>query len=146
MPDFHYVSVELTQDLVGELVSAVSAAGIAPTPKHDFHCTVIYDKRKGEITKPLATLDPTRVFTAHVVSLDILGDGLVFHLTSKELHEEHRRLREAGYQSPYDGYLPHMSVAYDFNEYDVLKAKSALAGWAGRALTFTNEAFGLGKV
>jgi hypothetical protein len=146
MPDYHYISVELTDDIEAELMAAVMAAGIPPAPTHDFHCTVMYDKRKREIDKPFTELDPKRVFTAYVVSIDVLGDGLVFHLTSKELQEEHRRLREAGYQSPYDGYLPHMSLTYDFNDYDILKLKSALAGWAGRALTFTNQAYGLGKV
>jgi len=146
MHDYHYISVELTDDIEAELMAAVSGAGIAPAPKHDFHCTLMWDKRKGEITKPLTTLDPSRIFTAYVVSLDVLGDGLVFHLTSKEMHEEHRRLREAGYVSAFDCYLPHMSLTYDFNDYDVLKLKSALANWAGRALTFSNQAYGITKL
>ena len=146
MDDYSYISVELTDDIEVELMAAVSAAGIPPAPKHDFHCTVMLDKRKGKLDKPFTTIDPKRVFTAYVVSLDVLGDGLVFHLTSKELHEEHRRLCDAGYISPYDGYLPHMSLTYDFNDYDVLKLKSMLAGWAGRALTFSNQAYGITKL
>lgn len=143
MANYGYISVNLTPDLVGEMVETLVLAGITAAPKHDFHCTIMYDERKKEIEKPFAALDSKRVFVAHVISLEALGDGLVFHLSSKELHEEHIRLRNAGWQSPYEGYLPHMSLMYDFNAYDILKLNSVMASWAGRCLTFSGEAFGL---
>lgn len=143
MSNYGYVSVDLTDDIVGELTAAIMGAGIPPMPKHGFHVTMMYDKRKKEIEKPFAELDPKRVFVAHVVALEALGDGLVFHLSSKELHEEHVRLLKAGWVSPYDGYLPHMSLMYDFNSYDILKLNSVLAPWVGRCLTFSNESFGI---
>ena len=141
--DYSYISVELTSDFEAELITLLSGAGIAPAPKHDFHSTLIYDER--DIPEPLAKLDPTRIFEAHVVALEILGDGLIFRLTSKDLQEEHLRLKAAGYTTPYAGYIPHMSLAYDFNQYDILACQTVLVGWAGRKLTFTNEAYSLGK-
>lgn len=143
--NYGYVSAELTTDYERDLIAAIMDAGIAPCLKHDFHTTIMYDERGMKIKEPFAALDPKRVFTAHVVSLDVLGDGLVFHLTSKDLHEEHIRLRDAGWVSPYDGYLPHMSLTYNFNEYDKLKLNSSMANWVGRCLTFTNASFGVDK-
>lgn len=142
MSKYNYVSVELSQDMQAELHTILSGAGIAAAPKHNFHCTVMYDERKDEITEPLAKLDPKREFQANVVDLQILGDGLVFRLTSKDLHAEHVRLKEAGYQSPYNGYLPHMTLGYDLNKYEILALETLMGNWMGRTLTFTGEAYG----
>jgi hypothetical protein len=143
MADYSYISVDLTSDFEAELITLLSGAGIAPSPKHDFHSTLIYDER--DVKEPLAKLDPTRIFEAHVVAIEVLGDGLIFRLTSKDLQEEHLRLKACGYQTPYNGYIPHMSLTYDFNQYDILACNQVLSDWAGRKLTFTNEAYSLGK-
>lgn len=143
--NYSYVSVFLTPDLVGDLYATLLSVGIAPAPKHDFHVTVMYDKRGKEITEPLVKLDPSATLEAYVVGFDVLGDGLVLHLMSKELHAEHQRLVKAGYQNSFPDYLPHMSLAYDFNEYDILKLKSVMGVWMGRRLTFSNESFGHDK-
>lgn len=140
--DYSYVSAFLTPDLIGDLYKTLLSVGIAPAPKHDFHVTLMYDKRKKEIKEPLAKLDQTAVFKAFIVGFDVLGDGLVLHLMSKELHSEHQRLLAAGYQYSFPDYLPHMSLMYDFNEYDILKLKSVMGVWMGRELTFSNESFG----
>lgn len=144
--DYSYVSVELTTGIEKELIALLMSIGIPPAPKHDFHITVVWDPRKGDVTEPLAVLDPEREWTAHVVSIDVLGDGLVFHLSSKELMEEHKRLLAAGYQHSFPDFLPHMSVAYDLDNYHVLMVKSELATWVGRPLTFTQETFALEKL
>lgn len=141
MPKFNYIAVQLASAMQAELHVILSGAGIAAAPKHDFHCTVMFDERK-DMAEPLAKLDPTREFQANVVELQILGNGLVFRLTSKDLHAEHVRLRDAGYVFPYDGYLPHMTLGYDLNKYEILKLEALMGDWMGRTLTFTGETFG----
>jgi len=134
-----YVDVMLVGPEVEEIFDTLLNNGITLS-KHNLHCTLMYDKRK--LPEPLAELRPNEVFTANVVSLEVLGDGLVFHLTSKMLADEHRRLKEAGYIHGFDAYLPHMSLTYDFDEYDQLKARQLFANWGGRQLSFSNEAYG----
>lgn len=133
-----YVSVNLIGSEVEEIFGALLEAGVS-LPKYSLHCTLMYDE---DVTEPLAELQPEALFHAHVTSLDILGDGLVFHLTSSELAAEHRRLKEAGYKHSFDAFLPHMSITYDFTDYEVLKMKQVLAGWGGRQLTFSGEGYG----
>lgn len=134
-----YVDVMLVGPEVQEIFDLLLNNGITLS-KHNLHCTVMFDKR--DLEGPLAELRPKEVFTANVVSLEALGDGLVFHLTSKELSDEHRRLKEAGYEHSFESYLPHMSITYDFNEYDKLKAYQLFANWGGKQLTFSHEGFG----
>jgi hypothetical protein len=142
MAHYNYISVQLIPAMQAELHVLLSGAGIAAAPKHDFHCTLIYDERKEQLTEPLAKLDPKREFQANVVALEILGDGLVFRMTSKDLHAEHIRLEEAGHIHAYEGYLPHMTLGYDLNKYEILMLETLMTGWMGRTLTFTAAAYG----
>lgn len=140
-PQYNYVDVTLIGPEVEEIFAILMQAGIAPAAKHDLHATVIYDERK-DMEAPLAELDPSKVFHANIVSLEVLGDGLVFHLTSRELLEEHMRLKECGYIHSFDGFMPHMSLTYNFNQYDILTLRSLFAMWGGRQLTFSRQGFG----
>lgn len=139
MSNLGFVDVELMGPEVGEIFDILLNAGI-PLSKHNPHCTLMYDKR--DIQEPLAELRPKETFTAFISSLDVLGEGLVFHLTSPQLADEHRRLKEAGYQHSFDAFLPHMSISYDLSKYDILKCQDLFADWGGKQLTFSNESFG----
>lgn len=134
-----YVDVMLIGPEIEEIFGLLLEAGISLS-KHNLHCTLMYDKRW--LREPLAELRPEEVFEANVTSLEVLGTGLVFHLTSKQLADEHRRLVEAGYEHSFGSFLPHMSITYDFSSYDVLKCKQLFANWGGRKLLFSREGFG----
>lgn len=134
-----FVDVSLLDPEAGEIIDLLLNNGIS-LPKHNLHCTLMYDKR--EIETPLAQLRPKEIFKAHVTSLEILGDGMVFHLTSRELSDEHRRLKDAGYIHSFNAFLPHMSITYDFSKYDILKCQQVFANWGGRELRFSNQSFG----
>lgn len=140
--EYAYIAAELKPEYIMEVYKLLGEAGVQ-VPKHDLHTTIIYDERK--IDKPLATLDPTREFRAHVTKLETLGDGIVFHLTSPDLNEEFRRLTEAGYKHSYGTPLPHMSIAYDFDKYDVMAVNSVFSDWGGRELVFWKADFGWKK-
>ena len=109
-------------------------------PKYPLHCTVMWDDR--DLATPLCSVNPNKVYQATVQNVEVLGDGLVFHLISPALVEEHLRLKEKGYQPSFPSYLPHMSLSYTFDKYDTLKADYVFANWAGRTLTFSEEQFG----
>ena len=140
--NYSYVSVALKPEYVKDVFAHLLEAGIAPASKHDLHCTVIYDERTHE--KPLCKLDPNREFTANITKLEVLGDGVVFHMTSRDINEEFRRLTDAGYQHSFDTPLPHMSLAYDCDQYDKLAIEAAFSNWAGRQLVFHRADFGYG--
>lgn len=133
-----FVDVSLIGPEVEEIFGVLLDCGIS-LPKYNPHCTLMYDD---EATEQLAELRPNQVFHGNITALEVLGDGVVFHLTSKELSDEHRRLKEAGYKHSFDAFLPHMSITYDFSEYDVLKLKQAFAGWGGKRLAFSNQSYG----
>ncbi|CAG27220.1 RNA ligase [Pseudomonas phage EL] len=139
MNNYGYVDVSLVGPEVEEIFGLLLECGIAPAAEYNLHCTLMYDEQAEE---PLVKLNPDAKFTAYVTGIDVLGDGLVFNLTSKDLADEHRRLKDGGYTHSFDAFLPHMSVTYDFDEYDMLKVKQAFATWGGRQLTFSKESFG----
>lgn len=139
MSNAGYVDVMLCDGQSEEIVAALLLCGIT-LPKYNPHCTLMYDKR--ELEEPLAELDSTKVFTAHVTAMEVLGSGLVFHMVSNSLMEEHKRLKECGYVHAFPSYLPHMSVSYNFDEYDVITARKVFANWGGRQLFFSNQSFG----
>lgn len=139
MSNAGYVDVSLISEQTEEIVNALLLSGIT-LPKYNPHCTLMYDKR--EIEEPLATLDPEKTFTASIVGIEVLGKGLIFNLVSNDLMEEHKRLKDCGYEHSFPSFLPHMSMSYDFDEYDVITARKVFANWGGRTLTFHNESFG----
>ena len=141
--DYSYISVELCPEFIPDIFERLLEAGIQPAPKHDLHATIIYDER--DIEKPLCELDPSKRFKANITKLEVLGDGLVFHLTSRDLLDEFARLKEAGYKHSFGTPLPHMSLTYDFNQYDILACQRLFADWGGRELIFYNESFGFKK-
>lgn len=135
-----YVDVSLIGPEVEEIFGLLLDCGMPPGLKHNLHATLMYDKR--DLEAPLAELDQEQKFKANVTKLEVLGDGLVFHLTSQDMLDEHRRLKECGYQHSFDGLLPHMSLTYDFSPHEVLKLQHAFADWGGRELTFSEAGFG----
>jgi hypothetical protein len=143
-PDYSYISVQLKSEMQAEIISTLILAGISPEAKHELHATMVYDDRS--IAAPLCDLAPSsKEFSANVIALETLGDGLVFKLTSVDMLEEFRRLKEAGYQHSYGTPLFHMSLKYDFDKYDILALNQAFANWGGRTLIFNNEQYGITK-
>lgn len=140
--DYSYISARLKEEFAEEIIGILIEAGIG-IPKHDLHATIIYDER--EIKKPLAELHPETEFEAFVTKLDILGDGIVFHLTSPQLNEEFRRLTGAGYVHAYGTPLHHMSLGYDLDKYALLVLQSAFSEWGGKRLVFSETTFGKRK-
>lgn len=142
--DYSYVSVQLKSEMQEEIISRLVLAGIPPEAKHELHCTMVFDER--DIPAPLCKLlPPSQEFTANVVALETLGDGLVFKLTSTEMLEEFRRLKDAGYLHAFGTPLFHMSLKYDFDKYDIMALNNVFADWGGRTLVFNNEQFGVKK-
>jgi len=142
--DYSYVSVQLKPEMQAEIISTLVLAGIPPEAKHELHATMIYDER--DIDKPLCDLlSPSKEFKANIISLETLGDGVVFHLTSTDMLEEFRRLKDEGYVHSYGTPLFHMSLKYDFDKHDILAINHAFAEWGGRTLIFHNEQFGIKK-
>lgn len=140
--DYSYISAKLKPEYVQEIFALLLEGSVSP-PKHDLHATIIYDERKLE--EPLAKLDPKKEYRATVTDIDILGDGLVFHLSSPDLTEEFYRLKNAGYQHAFKTPLHHMSLGYDLDNYDLLALKAAFSEYGGRELIFNNTDFGFKK-
>jgi len=142
--DYSYVSVQLKSEMQEEIISKLVLAGISPESKHELHATMVFDER--DIPTPLCNLMPaSKEFTANIIALKTLGDGLVFMLTSTDMLEEFRRLKDEGYQHAYGTPLFHMSVKYDFDKYEILALNNLFADWAGRTLIFNNEQYGIKK-
>lgn len=137
--DYSYISAKLKSEFVEEIFKLLLEANVAP-PKHDLHATLIYDER--ELDEPLCKLDPTREYRAQVTRLEILGDGIVFHLSSPDLTEEFYRLKEAGYEHSFKTPLHHMSLGYDLDSFDLLALNAAFSEYGGRELIFSNTSFG----
>ena len=132
-----YIAVKLDKKQEAELISDIEILHIEPLEKDSYHCTVIYDER--ECDEPRCDIDPEKLFKAHVVGIEVLGKGLVFMMTSKDILDEHDRLKAAGFEHSYPDLCVHMSLTYTFDEYDVIKAKQHLTKWMGRELTFSRE-------
>lgn len=139
MSNAGYIDVSLIPEQTAEIIEALLLSGIV-LPKHNPHCTLMYDKR--DLDEPLAEIYPEKVFTANIVGIEVLGTGLIFNLVSHGLMEEHKRLKGEGYVHSFDSFLPHMSMSYDFDDYDVITARKVFADWGGRTLTFSNQSFG----
>lgn len=142
--DYSYISVELKPEFVGDVFANLLEASVAPAAKHDLHATLMYDER--DIASPLCDLNTTREYRAHVTKLEVLGDGLVFHMTSPDMQDEFRRLRDEGYEHSFGTLLPHMSLAYKCDAYDILALQSVFSDWAGRELVFHNATWGTKKI
>ena len=142
--DYSYIQVSLRDDMVGDVFAALMEAGCAPSDKYDLHVTLMYDERKHEV--PLALVYPNKEFSAKIISMGKLGDAYVFHLTSPELLEEFRELKEAGYEHSYGTPMFHMSLGYKLTPHDELALDQVFASWMGRELIFTNMDFGIIKV
>lgn len=141
--DYSYVQVSLRDDMVEDVYRDLLEASVAPNDKYDLHVTLMYDER--DIPEPLVRLDPKKEFTAKIISMGKLGDAYVFHLTSPQLLEEFRLLKEAGYQHSYGTPMFHMSLGYKLDSYSELELDQVFATWMGKELTFTNMAFGFKK-
>ncbi|EBV8434164.1 hypothetical protein NFI00_000028 [Salmonella enterica] len=133
-----YIDIKLDSKQEDDLIRDLTLLGIKALPKGKYHCTVMYDKRD-ELDKPLCDIDPEQVFDAHVVEVKPLGDALVFTMTSKDIYDEFRRLREAGYQHSFPELLVHMSICYEFSAYDKLKVEQFMGKWIGRNIQFSRE-------
>lgn len=141
--DYSYINVSLRDDLVSDVFKHLLDAGVGPDPKYDLHVTLMYDER--DIPKPLCRLDQRKEFKAKIISMGKLGEAYVFHLTSPQLLEEFRLLKEAGYEHSYGTPMFHMSLGYKLDSYNELELDQVFAEWMGRELTFTDMSFGFKK-
>lgn len=128
-----YGSVKLTDKFAGELAGALTEINIT-LPKHDFHCTVMYDERECPI--PRCDVDPEKIFKATVIGVELLGDAIVFDLVSTDLLAEHMRLIRAGYKHSYDDFKAHMSIIYKPDRYDTINIIHKMNDWMGKEITF----------
>jgi len=141
--DFSYINVTLRDNLVEDVFAALMEAGCAPSDKHDLHVTMMYDER--ELAEPFCLLDSSKEFTAKVISMGVLGEAYVFHLTSPQMLEEFRLLKEAGYEHSYGTPMFHMSLGYKLSPHDHLALDQVFATWMGRELYFGDMSFGIKK-
>lgn len=142
---YDYISCQLCSKDTGELIDLLFNNGCAIGSKHDFHITVVWDPRKELMKKPLVSPDKHLEFKAHVIGFDVLGedkDTPVLLLSSRELHQQHNLMLEAGHQHSFPDYLPHISINYDVDKYEIEKLRLLLGGYAGKELTFNNLAYG----
>ena len=143
--DYSYISSNLNAEFVQELYSDLIGLGMAPSYKHEPHCTILFDERG--IVNPLCVLDQTKEFEAFVTSVGTLGkNDLVFHLTSRDMVDEFHRLTDAGYVHSFGTPLPHMTVLYDSDQYEKLLIDQGMTQWVGRRLVFGPAQFGLKKL
>lgn len=140
---YNYIFVKLKPDNVKELYEDMIQHGLAPSYKHDPHCTILFDKRD-DITEPLCVLNPLEEFEAFVTGVGYLGlsNDLVFHLTSQPLVQLFHRLTDAGYVHSYGTPLPHMTVLYDSDKYEKLIVEQNMQHWVGKRLLFNRLSFG----
>lgn len=141
--DYSYVSVLLRDDMVEDVYREILEAGCAPSDKHDLHVTLMYDERPTDV--PRCLLNLSGEFTAKIIGMGKLGDAYVFHLTSPQLLEEFRLLKESGYVHSYGTPMFHMSVGYKLSPHDELALDQVFATWMGKELVFGRMAFGVKK-
>jgi len=141
--DYSYIQVKLREDMVKDVYADLFKAGLRINDKYELHCTMMYDER--DIESPLSILDPHREFRAKIIGMGVLGDANVFHLTSDELLEKFRELKEDGYEHSYGTPLFHMSLGYKLDDYEVLIMDQVFSEWMGRELVFNNLSFGFKK-
>lgn len=141
--DYSYINASLQDNMVEDVYAGLLEAGTAPSDKYPLHVSIMFDERKFE--NPLAKLDNTKEYKANVIGMGKLGDAYVFHLTSSDLLEEFRLLKEAGYEHSYGTPLWHMSLCYDDSDHTHLALEQVFATWMGRELIFNNLSFGYKK-
>lgn len=141
--DYSYIQVVLRDDLIGDVFRDLLEAGVGPDAKYDLHSTLMYDERTHD--KPLVRLDSRKEFKAKIIKMGRLGEAYVFHLTSPDLLEEFRLLKEAGYEHSYGTPMFHMSLGYKLDPYSELELDQVFANWMGRELTFTGMCYGFKK-
>lgn len=140
---YNYVDCTLSKKDTAELIDLLLSSGCSVEDKHDYHATIIYDPRKEAIKAPVATFESGKEIKAHVIGFQLMGDGSpALLLNSREMYVEHMRLKEAGLQHSYPDFLPHLSIGYDVDQYEIEKLKIVLADYAGKELTFVNIGYG----
>lgn len=115
--DGTYVAVELDSKTSEKLFNWVTENNITnPTPKSEYHCTVVYSTKPiPEAKKENADLPFTATFDKWEVFDTQSGDKcLVARIKSDEiveLHERYHSKYDAKYD--YDEYKPHVTVSYN---------------------------------
>lgn len=132
-----YISVNLNKETETLLKKELIDMGVQPATQYPFHITMMYDER--ELDKPLCDINPDAYFKATILGFKILGDAIVAELHSNGLHNEHRRLKEAGYVHSFPNLLLHMSLVYDPTDYDLVKIQTKMSDWIGTEIEFTHE-------
>ena len=108
------------------------------TPE-EYHVTLIYDKRNPHYT----ISDPQEKYAAEISGGALFGEEnnvLVLLLNSPDLNARNKEIVDAGYQSDFPDYKPHITVKKDADSNDLQILKNHLKSKLG--LTLDNEQWG----
>ncbi|QGZ14466.1 hypothetical protein [Photobacterium phage PDCC-1] len=139
-----YVSVDLAYHQCGVIRDMLVSQNITPIDQGKFHCTIAFDKDL--IDNALEPkLDPSKVFEAKVIGVELMGkvkEGLqsavALTLESSDLTEEHYNWMSLGYEHNWPDYIPHMSVAYDVPVEEAERLVDILQPFVGQTFYFNN--------
>ena len=84
-------------------------------PANEYHATLIYDKRN----KQFDISEPKEEYIASVSGADLFGEEknvLVLLLDSEDLQNRNKELIDAGYESTYPKYKPHITIKKESNQ------------------------------
>lgn len=114
-PEGTYICVVPDGDSAHHLVRDMFRTKQLPqTSRGSLHVTLMYDADTPFGTYPVPEFDSC---TAYVKKVVVLGDDdniAALELDCPELHDYHRRLKDAGYTHSFDDFLPHISVMKNF--------------------------------
>lgn len=118
-----YVAVRFSKDTQDNLSKFIKDHDIPnPTPKDEYHATVIYSKKRCEGFEPHGELDDPWIGTPEKLEIFKTQDGknaLVLRFKSKELTERHHYIMDE-YDATYDfpEYKIHATISYDAGDFD----------------------------
>ena len=109
-----YASLKVTEESRDKLYAWLEKRKIENLlPKEDLHCTVVYSRKKINLSKDMADLPIEAKFLGweNFNPEDPEKAILVLKLKSKEIVELFNEAKELGATHDFDEYIPHISVA-----------------------------------
>lgn len=139
-----YVSVDLAYHQCGAIRDMLVSQNITPIDQGKFHCTIAFDRDLID-TALEPKVDPSKVFEAEVIGVELLGEvkdgvqaAVALTLSSNDLTEEHYSWLALGYDHSWPEYKPHMSVAYDVPVEEAERLVDILQPFVGQTFYFNN--------
>lgn len=144
MIDYNYVSVRLSPEDTAAIYDLLLDKGVSLEVKYELHATVMYGVNEGNVK--LTELDNEKEFKAFIIGTGLLGPddkkAYTLLLSSKDIHDEHKRLKEVGYKHSFDDFIPHLTLAYDVDKFTEVMLNSLTESLIGMELTLINLSFG----